>query len=148
MMNYKTCIDELLKNFPDFQDAFDAHVKDWDDYDASKRSFFLDLDSFRSFISKKLEKDESYDYKKVFDFIEKLVVNGDESVSTAATTGFLEDLVNLSSNGRFPSRSFTKYLGPESKAYCIAWDEFTGVKTDGLYDECKSEPKTSSKDVS
>ena len=144
-MNYKTCIDELLKTFPDFKDSWKAHKRYWA---GGKRSFFTDLGAFRSYISKKLEKNESYDYKKVFDFIEKLVVTGDEAVSTAATTGFLEDLVNMSSNGCFPSRSFTKYLGPESKAYCIAWDEFMGgPKTDGLYDDCKSETKTSSENA-
>ena len=148
-MNYKTSIDELLKKFPDFQDAWDAHVKDWKEYDESKRTIGIDLNAFLDFISDKLEKNESYDYKKVFDFIEKLVVTGDEDVSTAATTIFLEGLVNTSSHGRFPSRSFTKYLGRKSKAYCIAWDDFMGGdKTDGLYDDCKSESKTSSENAS
>lgn len=45
---------------------------------------------------------------------------------------FLENLVNSSSNGRFGSKDFTKFLGPKSIEYCKAWDEFTGVKTEGL----------------
>jgi hypothetical protein len=146
MMNCKTCIDELLKNFQDFKDAWKAHKRYWA---GGKRSVGIDLNAFIDFISDKLEKKENYDYKKVFDFIEKLVVTGDEAVGTAATTMFLEGLVNMSSNGCFPSRSFTKYLGPESKSYCIAWDDFMGGdKTDGLYDDCKLETKTSSENVS
>ena len=94
MMNYKTSIDELLKTFPDFQVSWDFHVKDWEEHGTSQRTVGIDLDAFLSFVIQKLKKGESYDYKKVFDFIEKLVVTGDEDVSTAATTIFLEGLVN------------------------------------------------------
>jgi hypothetical protein len=37
------------------------------------------------------------------------------------------------SAGRIPYERFIPYLGEKSKEYCRAWDEFTGVKSPGLW---------------
>lgn len=53
----------------------------------------------------------------------------------AACACFLENLINMASNGRFPYSRFIPYLDEKSKEYCRAWDEFTGVKSPGLWDD-------------
>lgn len=32
-------------------------------------------------------------------------------------------------------KTFSQYLGKESLDYCRAWDKFTGVRTEGLWDD-------------
>lgn len=73
--------------------------------------------------------------REVFSLIELFLNKGDKDVKDAATTNFLENLINYTSSGRLKPEQFIHYLGPKSKAYCKAWDEFTGVKTPGLWDE-------------
>jgi hypothetical protein len=65
-------------------------------------------------------------------FAEMVLTTGDETASTAIATGFLESLLAQASRGTIDFRSIAWMLGPESAKYCRAWDEFTGVKTDGL----------------
>lgn len=68
----------------------------------------------------------------VFDVAERLMVEGDNEVKDAVATCFLENLLNVASAGRIDASKFVDLLGPESRAYCRAWDEFTGVHTEGL----------------
>jgi hypothetical protein len=64
--------------------------------------------------------------------IEDLVIQGDDMVKDAVTTGMLEAMLAESSAGRFELSTLTSFLGPETKAYCRSWDKFTGNKTPGL----------------
>lgn len=59
-------------------------------------------------------------------------MHGDEDVQTAAATCFLENLMNRTPELIDPQR-FVPLLGHESKEYCRAWDEFCGVRTEGLW---------------
>lgn len=54
-------------------------------------------------------------------------------IDNAACTCFLEDLINIASHGRISFERFIPYLGEKSKEFCRAWDEFTGVKSPGLW---------------
>ena len=72
--------------------------------------------------------------EKIFKLIERFIKEGDFNVRDAASTCFLENLINYTSAGRLKPEQFIHYLGKESKEYCKAWDEFTGVKTPGLWD--------------
>ncbi len=69
--------------------------------------------------------------EEIFTYIEFLLVNGDEDVQTVVATCFLENILNVTPEQIDPKR-FVAYLGIESRKYCRAWDEFTGVKTEGL----------------
>jgi len=70
-------------------------------------------------------------YQSIFLLVEELLLNYDDEVKNAVATGLLETLVNAS-NQQIPSK-FTFFIGDEAKKYCIAWDDFTGIKTLGLY---------------
>ena len=88
----------------------------------------------RDILSKTLSDEKEQEIKEIFSLIEFFIDEGNQSVQDAASTCFLENLINSTSWGKLKSETFLCYLGPESKAYCKAWDEFTGVKTEGLWD--------------
>jgi hypothetical protein len=64
--------------------------------------------------------------------LEELLANGDEETRIAVATGFLEALLAQSSAGRLDFSKIAPFLGKESRKYCIEWDRFTGVSTEGL----------------
>jgi hypothetical protein len=66
----------------------------------------------------------------LFAVVEKLLMEGTDYVQTAAATGFLEGLQNMSTEE--VARAWVPLLGSASQAYCRAWDEFTGVRTPWL----------------
>lgn len=70
--------------------------------------------------------------RQLFSIVELALATGDRETRDAVATCFLENLQNIASGGRFDFTLISEYLGPESRAYCRAWDEFTGVKTEGL----------------
>lgn len=78
--------------------------------------------------------EKKQEIKEIFSLIEFFIKEGNQTVQDAAATCFLENLINYTSAGTLKPETFLCYLGPESKAYCKAWDEFTGVKTEGLWD--------------
>jgi hypothetical protein len=66
--------------------------------------------------------------EQLFNGVERCLADGSEDVSTAASTCFLESLINQSEIG--PLTAY--FMGPLSKQHCRAWDKFTGVTTHGL----------------
>lgn len=117
-------MDKLLEHFPEFSGAWKKYIDHWK---PECRTVGMDIDEFSDFISEKLENKEKYDYRSVFEFIEQLIAKGDNEIVNAVNTQFLENLVNLSSSGRFSYSSFSKYLGEKSKEYCKALDSFWGI---------------------
>lgn len=128
------CTRLILEEFPEFKQSehWKGHCEFWKGAEAGIGS---EMSVFSEFVTDNLNAmDSSVDFKKVFLFIEKLMVEGDQDVKDVAATCFLENLINFDSWGTVKASSFIPYLGPKSREYCIAWDEFTGVKTEGLYD--------------
>lgn len=72
------------------------------------------------------------DLKPVFDLVESLLTDGEESVKDAVATGFLESLLSESSAGRLDFRRIAALLGQRAVHYCREWDKFTGCTTPGL----------------
>lgn len=70
--------------------------------------------------------------KKIFDFIDFLLYNGDQSVGDAIATGLLEHLMHKDPV-EFNFSKFVPYLGSHAIVYCRAYDKLTGVKTEGLW---------------
>ncbi|MDN4173312.1 hypothetical protein QWY28_10190 [Nocardioides sp. SOB77] len=61
----------------------------------------------------------------VFATVEHHLVHGSESMSTGVATGFLEAVAGAVSAGRLDPGLVAGVLGPESRAYVDAWDQFT-----------------------
>jgi hypothetical protein len=124
---------EILREFPDFEPVWKKHLEYWEGDDA--RTIGIDIAEFQSFISDKLKSKKEYDYQKVFDLIEELLVHGDDDIEYAIEFNFFENLLNRSSTGHFPIESFFCYLGKESKAFCKANEEFWGIENSKFYED-------------
>jgi hypothetical protein len=68
----------------------------------------------------------------VLRLLEDALETGSEELRDLVCTGFLERLMTEASFGRFQFVDIDSSLGPRSRAYCHAWDRFTGVTTTGL----------------
>ena len=111
-------------------ERYNNYLKEWEN---EERSPGMDISEFSDYICEKLKNKEEAPFRELFQLIEKFIVDGNEVLRTAATTQFLENLINVSSNGDFPLESFANYLGEESKAYCKAWDEACGVNNEDIW---------------
>jgi len=86
--------------------------------------------AFSDLVISKLKTGTLENGQRLFDFIESVVDAGGDPAN-AACTCFLENLLNATSETIAP-KAFVSLLGPKSREYCRAWDEFTGVETEGL----------------
>jgi hypothetical protein len=135
MIKHNECMNLILKNFPGFQSDWQEHL-DW--WDGDTPGFSNDMSAFSHYVLALLKNNkDSQEIKDIFILIEQLVSKGDEEVKNSACTCFLENLINATSWERVHASTFIYLLGPESRKYCKAWDEFTGVKTEGLWDDDK-----------
>jgi hypothetical protein len=130
MISRTECMPEILESFPGFQSQWQKHLEYWGD---EEPGLCNDLSEFSDYVSDLIVSEDDKKLNDIFRLIEKFMIEGEHSVKEAVATCFLENLVNaLPSNS---TESFVKFLGSESRAYCVAWDEFTGVKTEGLKSE-------------
>ncbi|MEO7161540.1 MAG: hypothetical protein ABI041_01345 [Bdellovibrionia bacterium] len=136
MITKNNLIEFVLKLEPDFLPALERERRE---FSGNEITIGLEFIAFSNFVSDKLELGIYKNAKKVFEGIEHLLTKGvaDEEIQTLATTCFLENIQNLSGHGRFPETSFIPFLGPESRKFCKALDEFWGTKTPGLHDDDK-----------
>jgi hypothetical protein len=133
MVSKEQCMKMILEYFPKFQEKWQEHLDWWEGESAGLCNDMAEFSHYiRDLILRKDNKNEEA-IKLAFILIERLMVEGTEEVQTAAATCFLENLINAVSWERISAESFVHLLGKESKAYCRAWDEFTGVKTEGLW---------------
>lgn len=135
MINEEQCIRLILEKFPDFKEMWQEHLDWWGE---DTPGFSNDMAVFSEYTIKVLQKEHKIpELKVIFQFIEALMHEGTGTVKDAAATCFLENLINATSWGTVSPSSFVHLLGKESIKYCKAWDEFTGVKTKGLWDDDK-----------
>ncbi|MEV7025773.1 hypothetical protein [Kitasatospora sp. NPDC093558] len=64
----------------------------------------------------------------LFRLLEDILTHGDEADGTAVATGFFESLLNAWDEG-FDLESVWPAVGPESRAYSRAWNEFWGIES-------------------
>ena len=72
------------------------------------------------------------DLARIGEVIENLFLSGEVEVKNAVATGLVEAILGEASAGRFDMSLISKHLGPETRAYCREWDEFTGCLTNGV----------------
>jgi hypothetical protein len=118
----------ILEKFPEFQKRWDDHLDFWEGEPAGVCN---EMSTFSHFVIALIKNGKTEDLKNIFDLIEDFMINGDSDIKNAAATCFLENLMNVTGE-KISAKSFIHLLGKESREYCKAWDEFTGVKTEGL----------------
>lgn len=87
--------------------------------------------------------------KQIFDFIEACLNKfegypegtDENSFDNAACVSFLENLINYASWGNIEYSTFIPLLGPKSRAFCKGWDDFTCVRSPGLWTDEEWEEK-------
>lgn len=121
----------ILQKFPGFKNSWQEHLSWWDN---DVPGLSNDMTVFSDYVINLLSANQdAQEIKEIFIFIENLLKNGDQAVSNAVATCFLENLLNAASWNKIRASSFVYLLEPESKKYCKAWDKFTGIKTEGLW---------------
>jgi len=128
MKQVKEYIDKLKEFIPEFPDY-------WNSDDAgfnfgSESTIHGVFSDFSTLVIEKLESGKLKNGEQLFNFIESVVNEGGEPAN-AACTCFLENILNRIP-GSIEPNSFVDFLGPKSVKFCRGWDEFTGVKTNGL----------------
>lgn len=123
-------VDKLLETTPDFKTAWEKHLNYWN---GDSRGSCIDMSEFSRFVIKLIKENTIESLPKIFLLIEDFLIHGDEEIQNVTATCFLENIINVT-GGDIHSNKFIHLLGKESKEYCKAWDDFTGVKTNGLYD--------------
>ena len=121
----------LIQAYPPFYQPIVKEASHWIDEDGAILMTVL-FGSLASLIKENVSAGKFDGLPGAFQVIEDIVAGENETMATAAATGFLESL--LSHGKEFDTKLFTEFLRPHAKAFCIEWDRFTGIKTDGLYD--------------
>ncbi len=126
----KNCIKLIKDNFPNFISYWNIYINDF----GSDNGLTVQMIPFCDYTIDIIKSKNEKEIKKIFEFVEFLLCNGNESVQSAITTSFLEYLMSKDPD-EIQFASFAKYLGKNSIRYCRAWDEFTGVKTKGIWED-------------
>jgi hypothetical protein len=129
-LSHADCIVLLVRALPEFKPALDATRAEWG---SEPPGLCNELFTLSDLVIDRLASTLQHDLEPLFQAIERLMLEGNEDVKDAVATCFLENVLNATSKD-VPAERFVPLLGPESRAFCRAWDEFTGVKTPGLWD--------------
>jgi hypothetical protein len=85
----------------------------------------------RAMASKK-EPVSDKDLKRLLAEAEKLIHSENHEIANAVATDLLEAIWDATHGSGFDFTRINPHLGPESRRYLIAWDDFHRVKTNGL----------------
>ncbi len=123
----------VIKAYPDARDELINTVKFW-----LPKSGTISPHTILSHVSHRVAGNfvaDNYAHAdELFDLIELFIVDGVDDVSNAARTSFLGNLQNIASNENgFEDTHYVSLLRSKSIDFCKKWDEYTGVKTDGLW---------------
>ena len=117
----------LMKNFPDIiEDAL------W--FDGDEILEYVVAGDFARYIIKNIDENNIEKIKKCFEFIELLYIKGTEKTKELATTGYLEDLQNMTGGSETMDKYkiIYNYLGTESKKWWDKLNDFWNGNTDAL----------------
>jgi hypothetical protein len=76
--------------------------------------------------------------RDLLEYIEGVMQSDAQDERDAAATCFLENILNVTP-ARIEAKVWIPYLGAESRAFCRAWDDFTGCRTEYLHDDRSSD---------
>ena len=135
MINEQEILQLIIDTYPKAREYLVSEADEWvpEKGSGGKISAHRLLSLLSSLVVKEFVVSE-YDWSvELFELIELFVSDGDSNVSNAACTCFIENLQNTASNdNEFEYSHFVSLLGTKSREYAKYWDDFTGVKTDGI----------------
>ena len=126
----KKCIDLIKETFPDFISYWENYIQEHGPDDG----ITIQMMPFEDYTIDVIKSNNTIEIIKIFNLVEFIICHGNESVQNAITTSYLEYLMSKDPE-EIQFIHFAKYLGKNCREYCKAWDEFTGVRTKGLWEE-------------
>lgn len=128
-----------MNNISTYEESFSSLIPEFQNYwnsgdclfnrgaESSVHGIFI---AFSHMVCEKLESTSLENTGPIFKFIEATIKKGGSSAN-AACTCFLESVLNRTSITINPEL-FVSFLGEESKKFCRAWSDFTGVEIVGI----------------
>jgi hypothetical protein len=122
----------ILKIVPSFKKRWSKYVRenekhlakmDDDDKDYYKPGIYIDIGEFSHFLVVSYEKKRTSWFPTFFDFIERMIVEGNEKMKELAVIGFLEDIQTISSWRPHKGKGLLKWLCPKSKEAWVELDK-------------------------
>ncbi len=132
-ISLEECTKLLKEKFPKFIPYWEAEVSLYGD-----EGIIVLFGPFSRYAIETIKANNAVEIKNIFDLVELLLCIGDESVQNGAATVFLEYIMSKDPD-EIKFKTICQYLGKESIAYCKAWDKFCGMRTEGLWDDEKSD---------
>jgi hypothetical protein len=121
---------DLMVLRPDFTEMWADEAYLWEDNKGNFSPCGI-FAVFSHYMAEVLNASKHQSVGDVFEFVEDCMHQSND-MATGVATCFLENLMNRTP-GKIDPDSFIPLLGPRSREYCRAWDDFCGVKTKGLW---------------
>lgn len=131
MIDEPKCSQIMFDLIPEFETRWATYLKTWGE---DCGGLCVRCSEFAGLAIEKFHRMSQTERKLLFGTVELFLTEGDEDVQDAVATCFLEDIASAVYENKVSAKLLVPLLGEESRAYCKAWDEFTGVKTPGLCD--------------
>ena len=126
----KKCRELMMEKCPKFVPYWKSYIKE----EGPDEGITIQVIPFAEYTIDTLQLNDTDELKRIFSLVEFLLSEGSEPVKAAMATGYLECLMHKDPDqGKY--KVFVQYLGKHAIEYCRAWDKFTRVKTEGLWDE-------------
>jgi hypothetical protein len=132
-------ISALRQAFPDFRDRWKKHIASWGGNPAGS---YNDMAEFVQFVVEDVyEKGNLDETRRVFQLLEKLLVDADPDTKNLIGLGFFETLQNVASWRPQGNKAYEQFFGPMSKK---VWRELQKVWAgkSSLMDVIRAEQKT------
>ena len=108
----------LVEAFPDFSGRWRNHLANWGGEPAGS---YNDMSEFVHFVVEDLyERGKLHEIGRVFQLLEKLFAEGDQTTRDLIGLGFFETMQNFASWRPYGNKVFEEFLGPMSKQ---CWEE-------------------------
>ena len=120
----------LVACIPDYRDRLAQSVEKWLNDDGSV-SIYSQLSELVDLVVERFNVGNYDGSDELFALVERVLVEGSDTVRDAVATGFLEGLQNQT---RLAGEYWAPLLGERAKEFCRGMDGFFGVKTGGLHD--------------
>jgi hypothetical protein len=98
----------FLETFSNVDDKWAKHLAFWD---GDVRGDFNDIAVFVHCLCDSYEANDEPQVRRVFELVERLLVEGSDYIKRLVTFGFLETLQNYASHTKYGYRVFEQYLG-------------------------------------
>ncbi|MFV3409696.1 hypothetical protein ACNH6C_13875 [Bdellovibrio bacteriovorus] len=123
ILNLQTVIKRLLKTYPAFYGPIVKDAHDWIMEDGEMLLVLL-FGAMGSVIRERTIALELDGFEDVFKLMEEFAINGDDTLSAAVLTGFMEAVFNYGKG--YDPKFLACLLGPKSREFLIGWEQMHG----------------------